>query len=67
MIIVHLPVAKFQAVLITGVNWLSEQVWNFTPTFIANTVAVSRAWIQAGFLLCWKSSFSRLQIAISGR
>lgn len=66
MIIVHLPVAKFWAALIIGVHWLSRQVWSFTPTLIAN-VAVSRAWIQAGFLPRWRSVFIRFQIDISGR
>lgn len=67
MIIVHLPVAKFWAALIIGVHWLSRQVWSFAPTLIANVVAVSRAWIHTGFLLCWQSAFSRLQIEIPGR
>lgn len=66
-IIVHLPVAKFWAALIVGVHWLSQQVWSFAPTLVANAVAVCRAWIQAGFLPCWQSAFSRLQTGISGR
>lgn len=66
MIIVHLPVAKFWAALIIGVHWLSRQVWSFASTLIAN-VAVSRAWIQAGFLPRWQSVFIRFQIDISGR
>jgi len=67
MIIVRLPVAKFWAALIIGVHWLSGQVWSFAPTLTANVAAVSRAWVQAGFLPCWQSAFSRLQIDISGR
>lgn len=67
VIIVHLSVAKFRAALIIGDHWLSKQVWSFTPTLTANVAAVSRAWIQAGFLSCWQSAFRRLQTDIYGR
>lgn len=66
-IIVHLPVAKFWAALIIGVHWLPRQVWSFAPTLIANVLPVFRAWVQDGFLPCWQSTFSRLQMDTSGR
>lgn len=66
-IIVHLPVAKFWAALIMGVHWLSRQVWSSAPTLIANVMAVARVCVQDGFLPCWKSTFSRLQLDTSGR
>lgn len=67
VIIVHLPVAKFRAALIIGDHWLPRQVWSFTPTITANVVAVSRAWMRAGFLPCWQSILSRLQTDIYSR
>lgn len=66
-IIVHLPVAKFWAALIFGVHWLSRQVWSSAPALIANVMAVARACVQDGFLPCWQTTFSRLQMNTSGR